>query len=56
MTAGAQSGSHLLTSTSTFSIYDEPGSIEGAQDLLQAMQQAFLAVRDSLGAILVKEH
>ncbi len=31
VTAGAQSGSHLLTSTSTFSIYDEPGSIEGAQ-------------------------
>ena len=32
------------------------GSTEGAQDLLQAMQLAFLAVRDLLSAILVKEH
>jgi CheY-like chemotaxis protein len=32
------------------------GSTEGAAPLLQAMQQAFLAVRESLSAILVKEH
>jgi len=29
---GAQSGSHLLTSASTFTIYDEPGSINGSQN------------------------
>ena len=29
---GAQGGSHLLTSTSTFSIYDEQGSIDGSQN------------------------
>ena len=29
---GAQSGSHTLTSTSTFTIYDEQGSIAGAQE------------------------
>lgn len=29
---GAQSGSHTLNSTSTFSIYDEEGSIAGTQD------------------------
>ena len=28
---GAQSGSHAITSTSTFSIYDEDGNIAGAQ-------------------------
>ena len=32
------------------------GSTEGAAALLQQMQQAFLAVRESLSAILVKEH
>eukprot|EP01133_Synstelium_polycarpum_P020235 gene20235-24262_t len=32
------------------------GSTEGAAPLLQQMQQAFLAVRESLSAILVKEH
>jgi CheY-like chemotaxis protein len=32
------------------------GSTEGAAPLLQQMQQAFLAVRESLNAILVKEH
>lgn len=32
------------------------GSTEGAAPLLQEMQQAFLAVRESLSAILVKEH
>ena len=32
------------------------GSTEGAATLLQQMQQAFLAVRESLSAILVKEH
>ncbi|MGK5073436.1 response regulator [Janthinobacterium sp. ZB1P44] len=32
------------------------GSTEGAAALLQQMQQAFLAVRESLKAILVKEH
>jgi hypothetical protein len=29
---GAQSGSHTLTSTSTFTIYDEQGTIAGAQE------------------------
>lgn len=29
--AGAQSGSHLLTSASTFNIYDEEGTINGSQ-------------------------
>ena len=32
------------------------GSTKGAAPLLQQMQQAFLAVRESLSAILVKEH
>ncbi|NHQ90249.1 hybrid sensor histidine kinase/response regulator [Janthinobacterium lividum] len=32
------------------------GSTEGAAALLQQMQQAFLTVRESLNAILVKEH
>lgn len=31
ITAGAQSGSHLITSSSTFSIYDEQGTIDGSQ-------------------------
>ena len=30
--AGAQGGSHLLTSTSTFTIYDEPATIQGSQN------------------------
>lgn len=29
---GAQSGSHLLTNSSTFTIYDEAGSIDGSQN------------------------
>ena len=28
---GAQSGSHLITTSSTFTIYDEPGSIDASQ-------------------------
>ncbi len=31
VTAGAQSGSHLITSSSTFSIYDETATIDGSQ-------------------------
>lgn len=29
---GAQSGSHSITSTSTFTLYDEPGTVDGAQE------------------------
>ncbi len=31
VTAGAQSGSHLITSSSSFSIYDETATIDGSQ-------------------------